>query len=276
LPEWTIHTYTAGEPGLFVNSYLMETATGVIVVDANLLVADIEALRARLSALRKPLRAVFVTHAHPDHFNGVAALVREREVPVYAVASVARAIREIADAKRAQWGPVYGDQWPSDTYYPNTELVDGQPVELDGVTFTAHDLGPAESHADSYLLAGADGSRVAFIGDVAFHGTHAYTADGHTTAWLVTLDRLGRELAGVRLLPGHGQPAGAELLADQRRYLMHYREVVRRLARDHQPLDDTARADLEASMRTFLPDAPLSWLIGLGADAVGAELTDAA
>ena len=51
---------------------------------------------------------MFVTHAHPDHFNGVSELVRDRDVPVYAGAAVARVIREIADAKRAQWGPVYG------------------------------------------------------------------------------------------------------------------------------------------------------------------------
>ena len=264
MPEWTIHTYTAAETGLFVNSYLLETPTGVAVIDTNLLVDDIEALRARLKALRKPLRAIFVTHAHPDHFNGVSALVRDREVPVYALAPVAKVIRETADAKRAQWGPIYGDQWPADTYYPNTELADGDQVDIDGITFTAHDLGPNESHADSYFV--ADGR--AFIGDLAFHGTHPYTADGHTTDWLNTLERLEKELQGLRLLPGHGQPGGVELLAEQRRYLLHYREVVRRLG---TPLSDAAKAELTAAMCRFQPDAPLSWLIALGADAVAAE-----
>lgn len=67
----TVHSYTAGEAGLFVNSYLVETDAGVVVVDTNLLVSDISALRARMNAVGKPLRGVFVTHAHPDHFNGV-------------------------------------------------------------------------------------------------------------------------------------------------------------------------------------------------------------
>lgn len=98
-----IYTYRAAEAGLFVNSYLVEGESGVVVVvDTSLLVSDIEALRARLAALRKPLLGVLVTHAHPDHFNGVLGLVRDTEVPVYAAASVGRVIEEIAQPKQEQ------------------------------------------------------------------------------------------------------------------------------------------------------------------------------
>ena len=73
--------------------------------------SDIEALWALVRALRKPLRAVFVTDPHPDHFNGVAALAGDEGVPIYVGSSVAGVIGEIADATRAQWGPVYGEKW---------------------------------------------------------------------------------------------------------------------------------------------------------------------
>ena len=273
-PGLTLHSYTAGETGLFVNSYLLETASGVVVVDTNLLVSDIAALRARVAAVGKPLHAVFVTHAHPDHFNGVFGLVRDRDVPVYATAAVAKAIREVADAKRTQWSPVYRAEWPAETAYPTVELDDGQGIDFDGLTITAHEAGPAESHADSYLIASpADGRPVAFIGDLAFHGTHPYTADGHSGTWLATLDTLTAELADLRvLLPGHGRAAAPELLADQRRYLLFYREVVRRLADGAPSLTEPAKAELEAELRRFQPDAPLTWMIQLGADAVAAEL----
>jgi glyoxylase-like metal-dependent hydrolase (beta-lactamase superfamily II) len=274
--DLTIHTYTAAEGGLFVNSYLLETPAGVVAVDTNLLVSDIAAFKARLAALHKPLLGVFITHAHPDHFNGALELVRDREVPVHATSGVARVIREVADAKRAQWRPVYGAEWPTTTYYPSTELGDGQPVVVDGLTITARELGPGESHADSILLVRPPGGApLAFTGDLAFHRTHPYTADGHTGAWLATLDRLAEELAraGIRrLLPGHGAPTGPGLLAEQRRYLLFYREVVRRLAGGAPRLSDAAKAELEAMVRRFLPDAPLTWMIGLGADAVAAEL----
>lgn len=270
----TVHTYRAAETGLYVNSYLIEGDTGVLVVDSNLLVSDIEALCARLAALKKPLLGIVVTHAHPDHFNGVLALVKEREVPVYAATSVASAIEEIADAKRTQWSPTYGSEWPTETYYPNTLLTDGDEVHLGEISLSVRELGAAESHADSYFLVSTEGGpSVAFIGDLAFHDTHPYTADGHSGTWLAALDTLADELADVALLyPGHGDPAGPALLADQRRYLLYYRELVRRLADGTPKLSDSTKVELERAMQAFLPNAPLTWMIGLGADAVAAEL----
>ncbi len=269
-----IHTYRAAEPGLYVNSYLVEAEAGVVVVDTNLLVSDIEALRARLRALNKPLLAVLVTHPHPDHFNGVFGLVQDNEVPVYAAASVARVIEEIADAKREQWSPTYGTQWPAKAYYPNTLLSDRAQVRFGELTFTVGELGPAESHADSYFLLAADGcAPVAFTGDLAFNGMHPYMADGHSARWLATLDLLASELADVgTLYPGHGDPAGPDVLAEQRRYLLYYRELVRRLSGGQTTLAPSARAELDTAMQAFLPGAPLTWMIGLGADAVAGEL----
>ena len=266
---YRIHTYTAAEAGLFVNSYLIEASDGVVLVDANLLLSDVRALAARIAALHKPLLGVFVTHAHPDHFNGLPVLAGD-DVPVYASADVADTIAHIADAKRAQWQPVYGDEWPDRHRVPDQRLATGDVVELGGLRFAMHAVGAAESHADSYLTL-ADR---AFIGDLAFHGTHPYTADGHTGSWLAALDTLANALDGATLYPGHGAPGGIEMLADQRRYLMMYREAVGRLAAGASALTDAQREELTAVMTRFLPDAPLTWMIGLGADAVAAEVAD--
>jgi glyoxylase-like metal-dependent hydrolase (beta-lactamase superfamily II) len=40
-----------------------------------------------------------------------------------------------------------------------------------------------------------DGGDIAFVGDLAFNGTHAYLADGHTDEWLEAIDRAEEALA---------------------------------------------------------------------------------
>lgn len=271
MAELQIHTYTAAAAGLFVNSYLLETGDGVVLVDASLLVSDARALAARITALGKPLLGVFVTHAHPDHFNGLP-YVAGNDVPVYATAAVADTIARVAEPKRAQWQPTYGAEWPDTHRVPDHRLADGEAVDVGGVRIEAHDVGPGESHADSYLLVRTGGRPIAFIGDIAFDGVHAYPADGHIDAWLATLDRLSDELDGARLHPGHGRPMDVGLLAEQRRYLLMYREAVRRIAAGRPSLADTQKKELTDLMERFLPGAPLSWMIALGADAVAEEL----
>lgn len=270
-----IHTHTADESGIFANAHLLQTPDGVVLIDAGLRVSDGRAIAERAAALDGPVLAAFVTHAHPDHYNGLPYAVSD-DVPVYAGASVAKTIAETAEPKREQWQPMYGDEWPDRHRVPERPLGDGDTVELGGLRITLHELGVGESHADSYLLveaveAGAE--RVAFIGDLAFGDLmHPYTADGHTGAWLALLNRLEQELAAVRLYPGHGLPGDTRLLADQRRYLVTFRQEVLRIADRRPELTDAEKKELTDLMEAFLPKAALSWMVGLGADAVAREL----
>jgi glyoxylase-like metal-dependent hydrolase (beta-lactamase superfamily II) len=271
-----IYTYTAAANGLFVNSYLVESDDGVVAIDSSLLVSDARAFRARLDALHKPLLAVLVTHGHPDHFNGVVELVRgQDEVPIYATPEGKAVIDEVAEAKRAQWSPTYGDEWPRQTAYPNATVDDGDTLRIGGLRIRVHELGPCESASEAvYVVEGDDGGApVAFTGDLFYNAHHSYNADGFTAAWLDALDRARALLAGIdTLYPGHGRPAGPEALDAQRRYQLMLREAVRNLAHGEPSLSDAAKEDLTARMAAFLPDPALAWLVGLSADAVAAEL----
>src|SRR5262245_28489452 len=221
-----VHTYRSGETGLLVNSYLVEGSEGVVAIDTPLLLSDGRAFRVRLDALGKPLLGVLVTHPHPDHSNTSTDLLAGDEVPVIAHRDVEREIRAKDDAKRSQWGAVFGDEWPASATFPNRTVTDEESVALGDLRFTAWDFGACESECETVWLLG-DGE-TAFIGDLAFNGTHAYLADGRTEAWLRALDRAEEALGGVRTLyVGHGAPGTPAVFAEQRRYLLMAREAIR-------------------------------------------------
>src|SRR5260370_34915358 len=88
-----IHAHVSGEQGLFANAYLVETAHGVVVIDATLTRTESRALRARVEALDKPLLAVLLTHAHPAHVAGRPELVRNAPTPLAALAAVRPLVR---------------------------------------------------------------------------------------------------------------------------------------------------------------------------------------
>ena len=119
-----------------------------------------------------PPLAILVTHAHPDHFNGALGLVKDKEAPVYATASVGRVIEEIADAKRAQWTCPRHER-PAETYYPTRRWPMAPRSSSTRRSFTVREVGPEVTHADSYLPTTADrGATAAFTVHLASHGRY--------------------------------------------------------------------------------------------------------
>ena len=268
-----VHVFQSGEAGIFANAYLVETEHSVVVVDSTLLESTSKALRARLQEIGKPLRAVLITHGHPDHYNGVTNLCAGEKVDVYATPETDRVIRESDAAKEKQWAPVFGAEWPVHRTFPNRILPTGGTFSVDDVTFTVRALGPGESHADSYWIMEGNTGRAAFIGDEVLNHVHAYVSDGHVSAWLRNLTVLEHDLAGVgRIYPGHGDMGGLEIVRWQRDYLRFYRQTVSALVGGQKEITEAQKAQLVAAMEGFLPNKRLEFLIGLGAGPVGAEL----
>jgi len=156
-----------------VNSYLVESAESLVLVDGMLTVSDARAVRARLESSSKPLRGLLVTHAHPDHYAGAAEILAGREqVPIYSTRAVRDMIARDDALKDQIVGPMMGDQWPTRRRFPDA-IVDGT-LELGDLRFSVKDLGCGESPADSIWSLD---ERTLFVGDLVYNGMHAYLTD---------------------------------------------------------------------------------------------------
>jgi len=268
----TVHRF---EASLFpVNAYLVETGTSIVVVDATLGVSDGKGLRSRVEALNKPLAAVIVTHAHPDHYGGISPLLAGADVPVYAVAGVNDVIRRDDAAKEQILRPMFGDEWPATRRFPTRIVHRGESVSIADAVFAVTDLGPSESPHDSLWRLEGDGAPRVFVGDLVYSHMHAFLADGFYDRWLANLERAKRDLpADAMLYMGHGHPvAGTAILNWQAQYIRRFLDALG-TGVEHDGLQGEALVNaVTAHMKTFLPNEDLLFLMQLSVEPMRVRL----
>jgi glyoxylase-like metal-dependent hydrolase (beta-lactamase superfamily II) len=263
-----VHRFPAHDPA-FVNAYLVETASGAVAVDALLTVSESGAMRNALEGMGKPLRAVLLTHSHPDHYAGLAQLIADDEgVPIIAPQGVIDTIVRDDSAKDTIVGPMFGDEWPATRIFPNTAIGDGESVTFDDVTFTVIDLGPSESPHDSPWVLG-DGQTV-FLGDQIYDHKHCYLADGHHEQWLANIAALRERFPEDAIFYlGHGGPVNGEMWDWQRGYIETFIEAVGG-ADWSEP--EQAKVAVVARMKAYEPNDDLQFLMELSIEPIADQL----
>lgn len=265
--EVRVHRYVAS--AMPVNAYIVETNRGAVVIDSTLTVTDARALRSQARELGKPLLAVLVTHAHPDHYGGAVELIEDEDIPFLAAGGVDAVIRRDDEVKEQIIRPMFGEEWPRERRFPSQTLSDGESVDFDGVSFTVMDLGPGESPHDSVWLVG-DERLVAFAGDAAYEHMHCYLADGFWESWLGNIARLRAELApAADVHLGHGDPRGPAPFDWQERYINTFIEALG--AADWSDRE-VARQTVIRRMTRYLPSPDLQFLMELSIEPVAAQL----
>jgi endoribonuclease LACTB2 len=163
------------------NSYLVQDGADAVLVDLGSpdpgVLGALAGVLETLGVTR--LRALLLTHTHPDHCLGAAAAAQTFGVPVYA-------------------HPLEGAQLP----FPNRPLGDGEHVRVGSRVLRAHHT---PGHSPGHLSFSLSGARAVLVGDLLT--AHSSTWVGHPGGdvgdYLASLDLLAALDATV-FGPGHG------------------------------------------------------------------------
>jgi glyoxylase-like metal-dependent hydrolase (beta-lactamase superfamily II) len=111
-----------------VNTYWIETpGGGLVIIDVQRDLVHAAQALAAVKAVGKPVRAILVTHAHPDHYTGLGLFRRAFPgVPVYSSKATADAIRNDT------YGANAGEQADAPDITPRDFVAPGITFDLSG------------------------------------------------------------------------------------------------------------------------------------------------
>ena len=65
------------------NCYYIGNETEAVFIDAGISCSEIEKRMKRLELSMKKVKAIFISHEHTDHINGLRVLAKKYQLPVY-------------------------------------------------------------------------------------------------------------------------------------------------------------------------------------------------
>ena len=203
------------------NAYVIELPSALVLVDTGS-PGDEKKILSRLDTFgNKPLRLVYITHAHLDHYGAAASIQRATNAPLSIHAEDAGALSK----GETHLGYVRGRGRLTAALMPIVRrLLPVEPVRADHVVQDGQDLGdfglpgqvlhtPGHTPGSTSLI--VDG-RLAFVGDLISTSGKPHTQRLYANDWSEidkSLERL-KTLDLEWLYPGHGRrPLSGESFA---------------------------------------------------------------
>jgi glyoxylase-like metal-dependent hydrolase (beta-lactamase superfamily II) len=238
-----------------VNSFIVETTNGVVLVDSQRVLSQGEIVANAVGRIGKPLLAVLITHAHPDHFGGVAAIVEAfPDTPVYASEATIEEMRTDSNGFMAATRNVAPDDTPQAVPLPTNAFADAEVLAFDGVDFVVDEIGAGEAEAMTMFY--VPDANTLFVGDLISYGMTGFLLEGRLEEWLEQLRAVDAKYAATApmIMPGHGAPGEFVVLLDwQQDYLSSLDELVRN-AREDGAVSEEEFETIVANMNALYPE----------------------
>jgi len=258
-------TVVTGSPaGFLVNSTLVTGDKQAILIDAQFDLADAHRLIATILESKKQLTTVYITHAHPDHYFGLAAIHDAfPNAKLVALPAVVAEIKKTWQGKLKQWGPLYGDLLPAKPVLP--VALAGTTLTLEGQTLELH--GGVQGDAADNSFVWIPSIQTVVAGDLIYRGVHVWTAETNVAsraAWRKALDQLAA-LKPTTVIAGHKDPKlkdDAASIDATRAYLDAFDAAV---------ASSKTSAEVQGKVKAKYPELQLDIILQIGADAAFAK-----
>jgi cyclase len=212
----------------------------VVVFDANFPKEADDVLKAIRKTTAKPVRFVIDSHHHGDHAYGNAVFAKAGAT-ILAQAHCARLLREVGPKQFAEAGkPPTGRKDVAASFLKAPDLIFEEKLVLDDGTQRIELLFLGHCHTAGDCFAYLPKQKILCTGDACVNGAFNYLGDSDTAAWVRNLEK-AQQLDVKLILPGHGLPAGKELLGKQRRYFVELRQQVQKGIAAGKDLEDIVK-----------------------------------
>ena len=199
-----------------------------VLVDTFLTVEQCNGLADAIVASGKALRAIYVTHAHGDHFFGLRIL-QDRFQNVQALATpevVAKMKLQITPEKlNIRWRKLFPNQIPD--VISIADPLEGNEIELEGNKLVVVRVGHTDTDNTTCLHVPSIGLVVA--GDAVYNGIHPFLAESNRqtrSEWNTALDKIDT-LKPSAVVAGHKIPSNDDSPRNVEETRQYIRDFIR-------------------------------------------------
>lgn len=212
-----VETYSASEKGFRSNSHLLLIGDSAVLVDAQFIPQDAENVVDLIHKSGKHLKAIIITHPHPDHYYGLEVI--GKEFPGAMIYGGEETIGQIKNSSK-YWEEKKGGIWTQDRF----KILDSGNFTVSGLDIQYKVFKNSESIENMVLY--IPSVKTLFIGDLASNNVHMWLTEGQSENWLVYLDQIKGIGPIDKVYPGHGPVSDQNIIDQAKEYINEVNMVI--------------------------------------------------